>query len=81
MTSLAKIHETKETIQLKLITAEAASKRCGIPLSTIYDMARENRIGGVVRFGRAIRFDSDKLEAWIQAGGAALPGGWRKEAA
>jgi excisionase family DNA binding protein len=55
------------------------AQRLAIPESTIYEMARQNRIGGVVRIGRRVRFDPDKLEAWIEAGGQPLPGGWRQE--
>lgn len=51
----------------------------GLPKSTIYDLARENRIGGIVRFGRRLLFDVDELERWIRNGGEALPGGWRME--
>lgn len=65
----------------KLMTAEAIATRCDMPLSTIYEMARQNRIGGVVRLGRVLRFDPGKFEAWLESGGEALPGGWRQEAA
>ncbi len=36
--------------------------------------------GVVVRLGRQVRFDLDALDAWIRAGGTALPGGWRQTA-
>lgn len=65
----------------KLLTAEAIAERLDVPKSTIYEAARQNRIGGVVRLGRLLRFDQAKFEAWLEAGGEALPGGWRQEAA
>ncbi len=65
----------------KLITVEAVAERCDMPVSTIYEMARQNRIGGVVRLGRRVRFDPAKFEAWLEAGGESLPGGWRQEEA
>ncbi len=37
--------------------------------------------GVVVRFGRRILINEVKLEQFIDNGGAALPGGWKKEAA
>ena len=40
-----------------------------VPASTVYDLARRKRIGGMVRFGRHIRFDHDALERWLEAGG------------
>ena len=65
----------------KLLTAEAVAERLDVPKSTIYEAARQNRIGGVVRLGRVLRFDPKKFEAWLESGGQALPGGWRQEAA
>jgi len=32
----------------------------------------------VVRVGRQYRVNADELEKWIESGGAAYPGGWRK---
>jgi excisionase family DNA binding protein len=55
-----------------LINAKAVSERFNIPLPTIYELARTNRIGGVVRIGRTIRFDPEKLEQWIANGGQGL---------
>ena len=57
----------------KLLSVKAISERCDIPESTVYEMARQNRIGGVVRLGRKLRFDPDKFEAWLDAGGEATP--------
>lgn len=45
----------------------------------VYDLAREGRLGGVVRLGRQIRIDAARLRAWIEAGGEGLAGGWRNE--
>lgn len=40
-----------------------------VPASTVYDLARQKRIGGIVKFGRHIRFDKEKLERWLEQGG------------
>ena len=40
-----------------------------VPTSTVYDLARQKRIGGMIRFGRHIRFDRDVLERWLEQGG------------
>ena len=64
-----------------MLTAEEVAKRCNLPIVTVYDMVRQSRIGGVVRLGRLLRFDAERLEAWLAAGGESLPGGWRQEAA
>ena len=41
----------------------------GLPVSTVYELTRQGRIGGVVRIGRHIRFDRSALERWLEAGG------------
>lgn len=40
-----------------------------VPVSTVYDLARQGRIVGTIRFGRHIRFEKDKLEHWLEEGG------------
>lgn len=45
-----------------------------VPASTVYDLARQNRIVGMVRFGRHIRFNRDELERWLRAGGETVEG-------
>lgn len=37
--------------------------------STVYTFAREKRLPGVLRIGNRVRFDLDKLEAWLDNGG------------
>ncbi len=41
----------------------------GVPESTVYDLARQKRIVGMVRFGRHIRFDRTRFEEWLEQGG------------
>jgi len=45
----------------------------------VYEMARAG-ILPTVRLGRQIRIDKEALEQFIQDGGQALPGGWKREA-
>jgi len=40
-----------------------------LPLTSLYDHARARKIPGVVRIGRRVLFDLDKLESWLDAGG------------
>ncbi len=79
MDTIAASHETEPNKGCKLITADAVAERLNVPRSTVYEAARQNRIGGVVRLGRVLRFDQARFEAWLEAGGQALPGGWRQE--
>jgi hypothetical protein len=66
----------------KLESVAFGSKRIGVSLNRFYDLVRLGIIppGVVVRLGRHIRVNPEKLEAFIENGGQALPGGWRKEA-
>ena len=45
-----------------------------LPLArnSVYDAARYGRMPGVVRVGRRVLFDLDRIEAWIDAGGGTL---------
>ncbi len=49
----------------------------------LYRAVREKLLppGVAVRIGRRLLIDSEKLHVFLDNGGAALPGGWRKEAA
>lgn len=47
----------------------------------VYDLARQGILPGVVRLGRQIRFDLDKVLEFVATGGQALSGGWRRAAA
>ncbi|CAA9330157.1 MAG: hypothetical protein AVDCRST_MAG93-6157 [uncultured Chloroflexia bacterium] len=79
MDTLAVNPETVPGRGRKLLTAGAIAERMSVPKSTIYEAVRQNRIGGVVKLGRIVRFDPEKFEQWLSAGGQALPGGWRQE--
>ncbi len=54
----------------KLLKAEEVAERLSLPKARVYALAREDRIGGVVRAGSQVRFDSQALEAWIRNGGS-----------
>ena len=60
----------------ELATADWVAARIGVKRQRIYDAARQNLIP-CVRIGRQLRFDRAAIEAWIDAGGQALPGGWK----
>jgi excisionase family DNA binding protein len=59
-------HESSANRYLKV---PDVARLMNVPASTVYDLARQNRIVGMVRFGRHIRFDRDKLESWLEQGG------------
>lgn len=43
----------------------------------VYKLAAEGVLP-CVRVGRRVYFDLSRIEEWVQAGGQALPGGWRR---
>lgn len=48
-----------------------------------YQLAREDffPIGVFVRIGRRLFVNEEKYQKFVDAGGSALPGGWKREAA
>lgn len=44
-----------------------------------YDLAAQGRMPGLVRIGRRLKVDLDKLLDFIEKGGEPLPGGWKRE--
>ena len=52
-----------------LLKAFHISERLDLPLSSIYELVRQNKIPGIVRIGKSIRFDPDIIETWIAQGG------------
>ena len=53
-----------------------------VPLSTAYEHARTGLFDAfVIRVGRQVRAHPGRFRTWLESGGAALAGGWRKDAA
>lgn len=63
----------------RLGTMQDVADTLAIPVASAYDLARADRLPGLVRVGRLVRVDLDALDRWIEAGGQSLPGGWRQE--
>lgn len=61
--------ESQASVSRRFYRVSEVGKIMGVPASTVYDLARQKRIGGIVKFGRHIRFDKAKFEAWLDAGG------------
>ena len=54
----------------KLLKAEEVAERLSLPKARVYALAREGRIGGVVKVGSQVRWNSQALEAWVLNGGS-----------
>jgi excisionase family DNA binding protein len=63
-----------------LLTIEQAAETLSVSYARAAQLAREGTLP-VVRLGRQYRIDPDRLAEFIAAGGRALPGGWRRDAA
>jgi len=61
----------------RLLTATDVAELLRITEDAVYRLTRQKVLPSV-RIGRLIRFDEHALEAWIQDGGQAWDGGWRK---
>ena len=62
----------------KLLKAKEVSEQWGISEERVFALAREGILPSV-RLGRQVRFSPKALEEFIESGGQALPGGWKKE--
>jgi hypothetical protein len=61
-------------------TVEQFCKERRFNKSRGYELAKRVLPAGVVvRFGRQVRINVEALRTWESAGGAPLPGGWKRE--
>ncbi len=59
----------REVKRRPLATAEQVAELLNAPKSSVFEMGRHGTVPGVVRVGRRLRFDLDKLEPWLESGG------------
>ena len=62
----------------QLVKVTPVAEKLGLTPQQVYMYAREGIIP-CVRIGRTLRFPLNKIEEFIEQGGKALPGGWRKQ--
>ncbi|MGG4498443.1 helix-turn-helix domain-containing protein [Brevibacillus reuszeri] len=60
-----------------LLTLPEVAKILGISKERSYAISRDGLLP-TIRIGRQIRVDQEQLDDWINNGGQALPGGWRR---
>lgn len=61
----------------KLLRMEEVAEILDVSLGRAYELARLGLLP-VVKLGRQLRVDGGKLTAWIEQGGQALPGSWKR---
>ncbi|MDW7730680.1 MAG: helix-turn-helix domain-containing protein [Bacillota bacterium] len=64
----------------KLLMAEDVSDVLNVTVNRVYELARTGILPGVVRLGRQVRFKAGAVEDFINNGGQALEGGWKRNA-
>jgi excisionase family DNA binding protein len=64
---------------MTLLIADETARVLRVPTPRVYALARQG-ILPCVRLGRQLRFCQHALDRWIEEGGQALPGGWRRNA-
>lgn len=69
-------------LERQLLRIPEAARVLGLSEHRVYELVRQGilPLGVVVKLGRQIRINSERLREWIAGGGQALPGGWRREA-
>ena len=65
-------------IKQALVKADYVAGRLDITAARAYELAKIGLLPSI-RLGRQVRFRPEDIEAFIERGGAALPGGWRQE--
>ena len=63
---------------MKLLRVAEVALILDVPTARAYELARTGVLP-VVRVGRQVRVDGEKLREWIDDGGTPLPGVWRRE--
>ncbi|MFL5482870.1 MAG: helix-turn-helix domain-containing protein [Gemmatimonadaceae bacterium] len=62
---------------MQLLRIPEVAKALNISPEHAYELARSD-ILPVVRLGRQLRVNPSALAEWVERGGKALPGGWRR---
>ncbi len=63
---------------LRLLTAQETAEILRVPLARVYELVRR-RFLPACHLGRQIRVEEESLRQFIQNGGKAWPGGWKRE--
>ncbi|MFI4914888.1 MAG: helix-turn-helix transcriptional regulator [Phycisphaerales bacterium JB060] len=58
-----------EVAERRLGRVDDVCRLLGLSRTTVYEMARDGTLPGVVRAGRRVMFDMEKVGAWIDDGG------------
>ena len=76
-TSPMRTNQSAAPARIQMLTMHEVADRLGVSLQRAYEMGRAGLLP-IVRMGRQIRVEETRLMSWIESGGRALPGGWKK---
>ena len=63
----------------RTIKPEEVADILRVKVERVYELCRQGILPHI-RLGRQIRIDEARFNKWLEDGGQALPGGWRREA-
>jgi len=66
-------------MEKELLTVDEVSALLRVKPPRVCELVRQKLLPAI-RLGRQIRIDKAKLEEFLENGGRALPGGWRRKA-
>jgi excisionase family DNA binding protein len=76
-TSPLRTNQSAAPARIQMLTMHEVADRLGVSLQRAYEMGRAGLLP-IVRMGRQIRVEETRLMSWIESGGRALPGGWKR---
>ena len=76
-TSPMRTNQSVAPARIQMLTMHEVADRLGVSLQRAYEMGRAGLLP-IVRMGRQIRVEETRLMSWIESGGRALPGGWKR---
>jgi putative molybdopterin biosynthesis protein len=76
-TSPVRTNQIVPPSRIQMLTMQEVADRLGVSLQRAYEMGRTGLLP-IVRMGRQIRVEETRLVSWIESGGRALPGGWKR---
>lgn len=61
-----------------LIPVGTLAQYLGVSKARLYQLARDQVVPSI-SVGRSVRFDPERIKRWLESGGSAYPGRWRKD--
>lgn len=66
MEKLGRVWRDRANRAPQLISSQQLARGLVLPVRSVYQLARDGRIPGVIRIGRRVRFDAAVVEEWLR---------------